>query len=61
MACQILRDHGVDENRIVLVTYFAGKVGLNRLTTVFPAIRVVVAKIVVDLEERWIEKRYFGC
>lgn len=61
MACQILRDHGVDESKIVFVTYFAGKIGLNRLTTVFPAIKVVVAKIVMDLEERWIEKRYFGC
>lgn len=61
MAVQVLRDHGVLEDKIVFVTYFAGKIGLNRLTTVFPAIRVVVCKIVEDLEERWIEKRYFGC
>lgn len=61
MAVQVLRDHGVPEDKIIFVTHFAGKVGLNRLTTVFPAIKVVVCKIVEDLEERWIEKRYFGC
>jgi uridine kinase len=61
MAVQVLRDHGVDEERIVFVTYFAGRLALNRLTKVFPSIRVVVCTIVADFEERWIEKRYFGC
>lgn len=61
MAVQVLRDHGVEEERIVFVTYFAGKLGLNRLTKVFPNVRVVVCTIVADIEERWIEKRYFGC
>lgn len=61
MAVQVLRDHGVPEHKIVFVTYFAGKIGLNRLTQVFPSIRVVVCKIVDDLEERWISERYFGC
>jgi uridine kinase len=61
MAVQVLRDHGVDEERIVFVTYFAGRLALNRLTKVFPSVRVVVSTIVADFEERWIEKRYFGC
>jgi uridine kinase len=61
MAVQVLRDHGVEEDRIVFVTYFAGRLALNRLTKVFPSVKVVVCTIVADFEERWIEKRYFGC
>jgi uridine kinase len=61
MAVQVLVDHGVPEEKIVFVTYFAGKLGLNRLTKVFPEVKVVVCTIVADFEERWIEKRYFGC
>ena len=61
MAVSVLVDHGVPENRIVFVTYFAGKIGLNRLCKVFPAIRVVVGRIQDDFEDRWVEKRYFGC
>lgn len=61
MAIQVLVDHGVPEEKIVFVTYFAGKMGLNRLTKVFPEVRVVVCTLVADLEERWIERKYFGC
>lgn len=52
MAVQVLVDHGVPQKRIVFVTYFAGKMGLNRLTQVFPEVKVVVCKIVADYEER---------
>jgi len=61
MAVQVLVDHGVSQDKIVFITYFAGKMGLNRLMAVFPNVRVVVCSIVADYEERWIEKRYFGC
>jgi uridine kinase len=61
MAVQVLVDHGVPEEKIVFVTYFAGRMGLNRLTKVFPGVEVVVCTIVADFEERWIERRYFGC
>lgn len=61
MAVQVLVDHGVPEEKIVFVTYFAGRLGLNRLTKVFPGVEVVVCSIVADFEERWIERRYFGC
>jgi len=60
MAVQVLVDHGVPEEKIVFVTYSAGKIGLNRLTKVFPGLKVVVCTIVED-EQRWLEKRYFGC
>jgi uridine kinase len=61
MAVQVLVDHGVSQDKIIFVTYFAGKMGLNRLTKVFPQVQVVVCSIVADNGERWIEKRYFGC
>jgi uridine kinase len=61
MAVQVLVDHGVKADRIVLVTYSAGRMGLHRLTKVFPEITVVVGHVVQDIEERWIERRYFGC
>ncbi len=61
MAVQVLVDHGVPEGKIVFVTYFAGRLGLNRLTKVFPSIKVVVCTMVADFEERWIERSYFGC
>ncbi|TLS27630.1 hypothetical protein PpBr36_04624 [Pyricularia pennisetigena] len=61
MAVQVLLDHGVAQDRIVLATYSAGRMGLHRLTTVFPDITVVACKLVQDIEERWIEKKYFRC
>lgn len=61
MAVRVLIDHGVKENRIVFVTYMAGRMGLNRLMSVYPDIKVVVCRIVDDLELRWVEQRYLGC
>ena len=61
MACRVLRDYGVQEERIVFVTYFAGSKGLRRLIRVFPALTIVVARIGEDMEERWLEGRYLGC
>jgi uridine kinase len=61
MAVRVLVDHGVPEERVVFVTYFAGRMGVNRLTNVFPKVKVVVCRIIEDFQERWIEKRYFGC
>ena len=51
MAVQVLVDHGVKAERIVLVTYSAGRMGLHRLTKVFPDIAVVVGQVVQDIEE----------
>ncbi|PYH49245.1 uridine kinase family protein [Aspergillus saccharolyticus JOP 1030-1] len=61
MAVRVLIDHGVREERIVFVTCAAGKVGLKRLSAVYPHVRVVVGRIEEEREPRWIEKRYFGC
>jgi uridine kinase len=61
MAVKVLIDHGVAENKIVFVTCLAGKMGANRLLSVFPDINVVAANVVDDKEKRWIEERYLGC
>jgi uridine kinase len=45
----------------VFVTYTAGRVGLNRVLSVFPDIRIVVARLGTDEEARWIETKYLGC
>lgn len=61
MAVRVLVDHGVEENKILLVAVRAGKKGLNRLTAVYPGVKVVVGGVDEEGEDRWIEKRYFGC
>lgn len=61
MAVRVLVDHGVLEERVVFVTLFAGKMGLNRLTKVFPGIHIVVGEVTEDSQDRWVETRYFGC
>ncbi|KAL2039934.1 hypothetical protein N7G274_007337 [Stereocaulon virgatum] len=61
MAVRVLVDHGLPEEKVVFVTYFAGRMGVNRLLNVFPKVKVVVGRILEDLQERWLEKRYFGC
>lgn len=61
MAVQVLVDHGVPQERIVLATYSAGKIGLHRLTSVFPDITVVVCNMLDTPDERWVEQRYFRC
>ena len=61
MAVRVLVDHGVSEDKIVFVTYTAGRVGVNRVLSVFPDIKVVVARIGDDMENRWVEAKYLGC
>ena len=61
MAVQVLVDHGVPEERIAFVTYAAGRVGMNRVLSVFPEIKIVVARIGDDMENRWVETKYLGC
>jgi len=61
MAVRVLVDHGVPEDRIVFVTYLAGRIGINRVLSVFPDVRVVVARMGDESEMRWVETRYLGC
>lgn len=61
MAVKVLVDHGVREDRIVFVTYMAGRIGMNRVLRVFPGVRCVVARMGDEREERWVEAKYLGC
>lgn len=61
MAVQVLVDHGVAQERIVLACYHAGKLGVHRLTKVFPGITVVLCNMLPEIESRWVEQRYFRC
>ncbi|OCK75925.1 uridine-cytidine kinase-like protein-like 1 [Lepidopterella palustris CBS 459.81] len=61
MAVRVLVDHGIPEERIVFVTYMAGRVGVNRVLSVYPEMRVVVGRMGDDMESRWVETRYLGC
>ncbi|KAH3909422.1 uridine/cytidine kinase [Parastagonospora nodorum] len=61
MAVRVLVDHGVSEDKIVFVTYTAGRVGVNRVLSVFPDIKIVVARLGDDQENRWVETKYLGC
>ena len=61
MAVKVLVDHGVPEDKIVFVTYLAGRVGVNRVLSVFPGVRCVIAKMGDDMENRWVDTRYLGC
>ena len=61
MAVKVLVDHGVEEGKVLFVTYTAGEMGVKRLTRVFPGVRVVVCNVVKDYEERWVARRYFRC
>jgi uridine kinase len=61
MAVRVLIDHGVEEHKIVFVTCAAGREGLQRLTRVYPSLKVIVGRIEDEEEPRWLEKRYFGC
>ncbi|KAL2761108.1 hypothetical protein ACRALDRAFT_1045742 [Sodiomyces alcalophilus JCM 7366] len=61
MAVQVLVDHGVAQEKIVLACYHAGKLGVHRLTQVFPSISVVLCNMLAGTESRWVETRYFRC
>jgi uridine kinase len=61
MAVRVLVDHGVLESCIVFITYTAGRVGVNRLLSVFPDVKIVVARLGEDMETRWVESKYLGC
>ncbi|KAH6668624.1 uridine kinase [Plectosphaerella plurivora] len=61
MAVQVLVDHGVAQEKIVLACYHAGKLGVHRLSKVFPGVTVVLCNMLADIESRWVEKRYFRC
>ncbi|KAI9667907.1 MAG: Uridine kinase [Bathelium mastoideum] len=61
MAVRVLVDHGVEEERIVVVAWGVGGQGLRRLGRVWPEVGIVVGRVVEEDEERWVERKYLGC
>ena len=57
MAIQVLKDHGVQEENIVLVTYLSNIIGLRRITKVFPRSTIVTGCVKEGFERRWIDAR----
>lgn len=57
MAMQVLKDHGVKEENIVLVTYLSSIAGLRRITKVYPEARIVTACVREGFERRWVDTR----
>ncbi|KAF8421290.1 uridine kinase family-domain-containing protein [Tirmania nivea] len=61
MAMQVLKDYGVKEENIILVTYLSSVTGLRRVTKVYPRAKIVTACVREGFERRWVDTRYFGC
>lgn len=60
MATAILIDHGVQEEDIIVITYLASELALNRFTSAFPKTTVVVGRTHKEVLPRFIDARYFG-
>jgi len=58
MGMQVLKDYGVEEKNIVLVTYLSSVTGLRRVTKVYPQAKVVTACVGDGFERRWVDTRY---
>ena len=58
MAMQVLKDHGVKEENIVLATYLSSITGLRRITKVYPRVKIVTACVREGFERRWVDTRY---
>jgi Uracil phosphoribosyltransferase len=55
MAIRILLDHGVREDRIVLVTFLAGPCGVSVLGRIFPQVKIFTGGIDSGIQEIWLE------
>lgn len=60
MATAILLDHGVNEEDIIFITYLASEIGLKRLSSAFPKIKIVVARREAVHISRFIDTAYYG-
>ena len=58
MSMQVLKDHGVKEENIVLVTYLSSIIGLRSISKVFPKAKIVTACVQEGIQRRWVDTRY---
>ncbi|ODV79199.1 uridine kinase [Suhomyces tanzawaensis NRRL Y-17324] len=61
MAIQVLLDHRVKEEDIILCTYLSTEVGLRRIKHVFPSVNVVIGKLssMEDKADLWYNEERF--
>lgn len=60
MAVQVLLDHKVKQENIVLCAYLATEIGLRRIKQVFNKVSIVVGKLsTMDNEQRWYNEEQF--
>ena len=56
MSIRILLDHGVQEDRIVFVTFLVARGGgISILRRAFPGVKIVCAAVDDEMEECWLE------
>jgi len=56
MSIRILLDHGVQEDRIVFVTFLVARGGgISILRRAFPEVKIVCAAVDDEMEECWLE------
>ncbi|CAN6644301.1 uridine kinase [Trichomonascus vanleenenianus] len=60
MATAVLMDHGVKEESITVIAYMATQVGLRRLKTAYPNIKVVVGRVDMAYSPRFVDTLYYG-
>ncbi|EGW31640.1 uncharacterized protein SPAPADRAFT_72406 [Spathaspora passalidarum NRRL Y-27907] len=60
MAIQVLLDHKVEEDDIILVCYLATEIGIRRIVNVFPKINIVIGKLSsMEPSNMWYNKEGF--
>lgn len=65
MSIQVLIDHGIRMDEIIVVSYLAAETGIRRILNAFSKVRIVVGKIVTSKSGTWYKTRfidtlYFG-
>jgi len=55
MAIRVLRDHGVQEDRILFLTFVVARgAGVNAIQKAFPKVKIITGAIDDDLSEHWL-------
>lgn len=56
MAIRVLLDHGVNEDRIIFVTFLVAREGgVSILRRAFPKVKIVCSGVDEEMQEGWVE------
>lgn len=60
MAIQILLDHGIAQQDIIITTYLSTELGLRRIMHVFPKVNIIIGKLsCISDEDKWYNQENF--